>query len=121
MSRTLPRPQPLPPITSHFCFIPPLPPSPPSPSKWTSYVYHPLAKRTFSTTKMLTCCLKSCSNQLKLHKNVSCHKMLDRDVLRTLSNIQASKRDHFTKIVNDCKLLTIFLKRSILDVLQGSE
>ena len=65
----------------------PLPPSPPSPSKWTSYVYHPLAKRTFSTTKMVTCCLKSCSNQLKLHKNVSCHKMLDRDVLRTLSNI----------------------------------
>ena len=45
----------------------------------------------------------------------SCH------VIVYLEPGQLSKREHFAKIVNSCDSSTIFAKRSILDVWQGSE
>ena len=37
---------------------------------------HNLAKGTFNKTKMVTCCVKGCSNQSRLNTNVSYHKLL---------------------------------------------
>ena len=34
---------------------------------------------------------------------------------------ETSKIGRFTKIVNDCKLLNIFAKHSVIDVYRGSE
>ena len=73
------------------------------------YSGHSLGKRTFDETKMVTCCVKGCSNQSRLSKDVSNHKIpgqerkgigdawvkaIARPVLRKGVHVCS---DHFTK------------------------
>ena len=54
------------------------------------YSYHSLAKGAFDETKMVTCCVKGYSNQSRLNKNISGHKIPDeeRKAIRDKDNCQ---------------------------------
>ena len=60
-----------------------------------------------------------CVPEKRLCVNV---RLIDKtDTMAYSEPCQTSKMERFTKIVNCLKSLTIFVKRSILDVWQGSE